>query len=91
MFDYEALAADALRATPTGELDLMLGRATPAHVTSVVANGCPTGVDLAGLSAELVAQAAHGINKKIELLPLVQRYQNALRDYYNAGKHRENS
>ena len=49
--------ADLLRDSLTGELDLTLGRATQAHVTSVVAHGHPTGVDLDALSTELVAQA----------------------------------
>lgn len=87
-----------LRDNLTGEFDLILGRATQTHVTSVVANGreivadgYPTGVDLDALSADLVAQAAHGIDEKIELLPLVRRYQSALSDYYGAGKHREHS
>ena len=96
VLDHDALAADLLRDGLTGELDLTLGRATQAHVTSVVANGReivanghPTGVDLAALSTDLVAQAAHGIDEKMEILPLVKRYQDALRDYYSAGKHRE--
>lgn len=98
VLDYAAFAADVLRDGLTGELDLALGRATRHHVSTVIANGReivrdgqPSGVDLDQLSADLFAQAAHGIDEKMELLPLVKRYQAALRNHYAAGGHRRKS
>ena len=96
VLDYDAIAGDLLRADLTGASDLLLGRATKQHVKSVIANGReivhdgqPSGIDFDALTDEMLAQAAHGMREKMDLFPLVHRFQDALSDYYRAGKHRQ--
>ena len=96
VLDYAAIASDVLADDLTGEADLVLGRATQRHIKSVVAqgreivrDGQPTGVDLDELNAELIAQAARGMGERAAVFPLLRRLQDALRDYYRSGKHRE--
>ena len=95
VLDYDAIAEDVLLDGLTPESDLLLGRATRRHVRSVVAagreivrDGEPVGVDLPALERELFAQAAHAMPDRLELLPLLRRFQDALRGYYRAGRHR---
>ncbi len=96
VLDYDAIAGDVLLDDLTPEIDLLLRRATRRHVRSVVAagreivrDGQPVGVDLEALNEELFAQAAKAMPEKLELFPLVRRFQDALHDYYRAGKHRQ--
>lgn len=91
--DYGLLAADVISARTT-EIDLLLGRATRHHITRVIAQGREIvrdgnilGIDEAAVAAELLAQAQSGADDANAFVPVVERYQSAVRRFYTEGHH----
>ena len=90
VLDYAAMAEDVID-DRTGEIEILLARATYAHVRSVVADGREIvrdgrvlGIDGPALTAELRAQAVANSAAGDEFAPLLHRYQDAVRAFYNA-------
>lgn len=90
VLDHGALARD-LMSERTRETDLILGRATRAHVRSVVAGGREIvrdgrvlGLDAEAVERELLDQARAGAEDAGRLAPAIARYQEAVRDVYLA-------
>jgi cytosine/adenosine deaminase-related metal-dependent hydrolase len=91
--DFDTLAADLISARTT-EISLVLGRATRHHIKQVIAggrqivqNGRLLGVDEVALNSELLAQARAGADDANAFIPALERYQTAIRQFYNEGLH----
>ena len=91
--DYARLASDLVSAR-TRETDLLLGRATQRHVSHVIAGGREIfhdgrvlGIDEDALNSELLAQARAGAAEADAFVPALERYQEAVRQFYNEGRH----
>lgn len=88
VLDYDALAGDVV-SDRTTETDLVLGRANRSHIRSVFAGGREIvrdgqvlGLDLPAIETELVEQARAGASASEAFLPTLERYQAAVRRYY---------
>ncbi len=93
ILDYGALAADLISAR-TSETDLLLGRAAQRHVKSVIAggreivrDGVLLGADEPAIVAELLDQARAGAGAADDFIPVLERYQDAVRRFYSDGQH----
>ncbi|MDE0704067.1 MAG: amidohydrolase family protein [Rhodospirillaceae bacterium] len=88
LFDWDLLGGDVV-SSRTSEVDILLGRATRDHISSVwssgreiVRNGRVLGLDEAAAVDELHAQAAAGANAANAFIPTLERYRAALRQFY---------
>ena len=95
VLDYARMAEDVID-DASSELDVLLTRATKDYVQNVVVNGreivrdgLPTGVDYPALKAELAAQAASASGNIQAFQPALHRYQEAIRAYFRAGRHKQ--
>ncbi|MDA0261038.1 MAG: amidohydrolase family protein, partial [Proteobacteria bacterium] len=93
VLDYARMAEDVIDDS-SGELEVLLSRATKDYVRSVVVDGrevvrdgLPTGVDYPALRRELAAQVAGAGNEIKAFQPILRRYQEAIRAYFRAGRH----
>ncbi|TAK88309.1 MAG: hydrolase [Betaproteobacteria bacterium] len=93
VLDYAALARDVI-AESAAELPLALARATRQHIRSlyvagrqVVDGGRVTGIDLAALEAEMIAQLRHGMREFNDWQRTVVRMRAALTRFYATGMH----
>ena len=93
VLDYAALARDVI-AEQLDELPLVLARATSRHIKAlyvggraVVSDGRPTGIDLAALEAQLVAQLRSGLADFNEWQRTVLRMRAGLTRFYATGMH----
>jgi len=95
VLDYAAMAEDVIDEA-TGEIDLLLARATKQYVRSVIVagreivrDGVVLGVDYPRLKAELAREAAKAAPDIRAFQPILSRYHDAIRAYFRAGRHRE--
>jgi cytosine/adenosine deaminase-related metal-dependent hydrolase len=94
LLDYDAMAYDAIDGT-TDELDVVLTRAANRFVDRVyvagreiVRDGKVTGIDLAGVEQELLAQARAQRASIAAIGPVLQRSQATIAAFYGSGAHR---
>lgn len=88
LFDWDRLGGDVISFRTT-EVDILLGRATRDHISSVWSGGCEIvrdgrvlGLDEAAAIDEMRAQAAAGANAANAFIPTLERYRAALRRFY---------
>jgi cytosine/adenosine deaminase-related metal-dependent hydrolase len=93
LLDYAALARDVIAET-AAELPLVLARATRRHIRAlyvagrqVVDAGRVTGIDLAAVEAEMIAQLRRGMGEFNEWQRTVVRMRAALTRFYATGMH----
>jgi cytosine/adenosine deaminase-related metal-dependent hydrolase len=93
LLDYDAMAHDVIDGM-VEEVDVLLTRATRAHVRKLFVNGRQVvdegrvvGVDLDAIEAELLAQAHAAGPEMRALRPIMERSQNTLNAFYASGGH----
>lgn len=93
LLDYDAMAHDVIDGM-VDEVDVLLTRATRAHVRKLFVNGRQVvdegravGVDLDAIEAELLAQARAAGPEMRALRPIMERSQNTLNAFYASGGH----
>ena len=95
LLNYSAFSCDVVPLA-VDPLDLVLARASNAHVEAlwidgrpVVKQGTVVGIDEPAIAADLQARLKAKRNHVYSLQPLVQRYQWALAQFYREGGHRQ--
>ena len=95
VLNHAAMAEDVIDEA-TGEIDLLLARATKQYVRSVIVagreivrDGVVLGVDYPQLKAELAREAAKAAPDIKGFQPVLRRYHDAIRAYFRAGRHRD--
>lgn len=95
LLNYDAFSQDVVPLA-IDPLELVLARASNAWVEALWVNGCPVvkqgtvvGIDEPEIAAELQACLRAQSSHVYSLQPLVQRYQQALTQFYTDGGHRQ--
>jgi cytosine/adenosine deaminase-related metal-dependent hydrolase len=93
VLDYDAMSHDVIEGV-VEEIEVLLTRATRAHVRHLVVNGRQVlqdgralGVDLEGIEEELLAQARAAGPEMRALQPIIERSQHTLKKFYASGGH----
>ncbi|MSP31704.1 MAG: hypothetical protein EXR03_02630 [Pseudolabrys sp.] len=93
VLDYDAMSHDVIEGV-VEEIEVLLTRATRAHVRHLVVNGRQVlqdgrtlGVDLEAIEEELLAQARAAGPELRALQPIIERSQNTLKKFYASGGH----
>ncbi|HVV60675.1 MAG TPA: amidohydrolase family protein [Pseudolabrys sp.] len=91
--DYSKISGDVFM--DIDEAALLVRRATSRHLKhlvvggrTVVENGALTGVDLAGVHAEMNAQVRHGMPEFKTWQQAAGRFREKMKVYYSSGMHR---
>lgn len=94
VLDYARMSEDMIEGL-VGEAEVVLTRATKAHVREVwvggrriVTDGRVTGVDLPAAERELGLQARAGREKMLAMQPMLKRHQGVIADWIGAGEHK---